>query len=218
MWNKIQKIYIGSNQVRPPVPTYMEYSYNLVTAWSVAQMQSDWWTFERQSGVTPTSWWQFTTNWLHNTNTWSSNKFGGVKNLWVINCTNAKKITIQVEHYLVSGSWNGASTYRIYLTGVSGSAGWSINSMNNSWYNGYAWANPSTTTWNRVNLSTGNYTWTTIIDLENKTEVISLTWKTDINLTLSDSDVEKIRNYTDFQIYYDNVGNYYKSIYIKVEY
>lgn len=81
MWNKIQKIYVGTNQVRPPVPAYTEYSYNLVTAWSVAQMQSDWWTFERNSGVTPTSWWQFTTNWLHNTNTWSSNKFGGVKNL-----------------------------------------------------------------------------------------------------------------------------------------
>lgn len=138
--------------------------------------------------------------------------------LWAVDCTGASKITIQVEHYLVSGSWKWSFNYRLRLDGASGAVGGNIVASNNTWSNGYALASPSGTTWNRVTLSTWNYTWTTVLDLVNKTEVVSLTWQTDITATLSDSDIASIRTYKDIQIYYDNIGNYNKSIYIKVEY
>jgi hypothetical protein len=215
MGNKIQKIYVGTNQVRPIPPR--EYFYDFIEAWSVAQMQADWWQFTRQSG-TATSWWQFTSNWLHNTNTWSSNKFGNIIALWVIsNCIWAKKITIQVEHYLVSGSWNWGSSYRFGDWTTYSSWG-AINSMNNSGYNGYNWRTPSNTIWNRVSLWTWNYTGTTVLDLVNKTQVTSLTWNSDINLTLSDSDIANTQTFNAVGLGFDNVWNYYKSIYVKVEF
>lgn len=213
---RIKKIYLGTDLIRPIIK---EYTYSFIDK-SVTTLQADWWEFWRNSW-TATSWWQFTSNWLHNTETSENTKRASIWiNHW-LDFSNANKITITVNHYLVSWSWNWASSYGIRdWMNSSGTFGvWGdIYSMNNSGYNGYSvFCTDSTTIWNRTTLSTWNYVWQTVIDLVNKTVVTKLTGQSDLSLSLSDAQITSIRWCQYIRIYYDNVGNYYKDISIKWE-
>lgn len=204
----IKSVYVWQNLVRPKKRTF---TYGFLSAGSVAQMQTDWWDFYRNSG-TATWWREFTTNGLHNTYTWSTNKKGAVQKIHGLDFSTAKKIQISVDHYLVSWSWNGASNF--WITDNNGfSIYGNIYSENNSGYNWYGtgvtW---SAEKWNRVSLSTGNYIGTLIIDLVNKTVTMKISNRTDVVDSLSDSQIESIRNCTQARVFFDNVWNYYKDI------
>lgn len=61
MWNKIQKIYIWSTQVRPSVPSWYTYSYDFTT-WSMADFSADWWTIPTEYTIDST-WLRCSANW-----------------------------------------------------------------------------------------------------------------------------------------------------------
>ena len=217
MGNKIQKIYVWSNLVRPPKPK--EFYYHLVNDWgSVAQLQSDWWTFYRESG-TATNWWEFWTNWMRNTNSWSGQRIAWIVMDNPLDCSNAKKLTIQSDVYINRGSWNWASNAWVASSTAQSPtiAWWRINSTYNSGANGYSlywwswWAD------NMTALSTWNYTIKTILDLENKTASQELTWMSSLSGTITDAWVTGIRTAPYLRILFDNTWVYYKDIKMTIE-
>lgn len=213
----IKAVYYGSIKIRPALTSI---TYNFISAWSVSKMQSDWWVFGRNSW-TATSWREFSSNWLRNTYSGSSDKFAEITLPHWANLSNASKITITSNIYLYKWSWNWASSF--WITNSEGYndtapyAWWVANSTEEGWYNWYWVHVPSTESYNRTALPTGNYTATVILDILNKTGKIQITWYSDIDISLSSSDITTIKTSPYIKVRFDNVWCYYKDITMTVE-
>lgn len=216
-YTPIKAVYYWSKKMRPASTTI---TYNFISAWSVSKMQSDWWVFGRNSW-TATSWREFTSNWLHNTDTGSTSKFVRVTLPHNANLSNASKITITSNVYLNRWSRNWASEFWVTnMTGFNDTAfiaSWWANSTMESWYNWY-WVNVAGTwNWNRTSLNTGNYEVTLILDLVNKIWKTQITWYSEITLFLSDDNIASIKASPYLLVHFDNVWCYYKDITMTIE-
>lgn len=208
--HKLKNAYIGQ--------WIYNYSYDFMNK-SVATLQSDWWTFSR-NWWTVTDWWSFTSNWFHNTNTSESNKF------WLItrpvDFSNASKIIITWDLYLVSGSWNGA-IYAWALDWDTYPTTWfscRFNSMNNS---GYTWFwlytySTSAGVFDRTTLATWNYSFEYNVDFSNMTTTVTLNSYNPVSTTLNSTDVTALSGCTHFWILFDKSNCYIKNTTLEVEY
>ena len=184
MWNKIQRIYVGSNQVRPKY----EYSYDFRNKSSTI-LTNDGWTIVKG---TP-----------------SFNNYG-VR--WadirltrdLPSLTNAKKIIFYCSGTVISGSNiacrvanSVTSSSSVWVSGVSLDTGGNRRQVRiydtNTNYSG---------------LSTWTYTSSLVFDLANKTFTLTTSWLTTQTWTITDTQISNIRaNTKKIYIFVDNSGS-----------
>jgi hypothetical protein len=178
MWNKIKRIYVGTQKVRP-IETWT-YSMDFRTV-SASDLRSAGWTLA--SGVTLNSTrWMYASGWAVNYYTPSG--------LWDAMQT-AKKVTITMLSNQTTASasqWD----YRLVLQKISGSGGdiwfyWNYNMIR-------VYIAGTSTQYSKYATSTSDYTVNQVYDLVNKTVVSESTWiGLSSTLTLTDADITEIR-------------------------
>ena len=197
MWNKIQRIYIGTDLVRPK----WEYSYTF--KWKTStQIWND---RTVKAGTIAT-----TSNWVTGTSSKDLTIRKSIQSL-----ANAKKIifsyTVVVTNSRYSATHNG-------LVGSIWGATFNLQWSNFTWvyvtmidgtgHNGnVVW---TVTTWTYKPIMT--------IDLENKSIVWTLSWYSDSTLTLTDSQVDVIRQFNELTVYISLNFSAVSDISILVEY
>ena len=212
MGYKLKRITIRPNgtekQIRPKNTTQV-FTYDFKSAWSVAQMQTDWWVFSNTNG------WDFASNWLHQSG--SGNKNFHINN--VLDCSSFTKITIVENFYVNWNSWWGTQWASIIDSSNNGAwAYFTFRANTASNYNGYGMSFQST--WflvNTVALRAWNYTGTLIIDAVNLTATLSVTWKTDLTAPLVQTDIDLIKTGVGMWIDFDNSWNYIQDITVTIE-
>lgn len=191
MWNKIQRIYVGSNLVRPNY----EFSYDFRNK-TLAQIQADWWT---SYDKTPS----FDANGMYSSSTSSSNDVR-VKRLIPWWLSTAKKITITLNY-----KWNSTVPWVNFWV--------NINSDNSS----ATWTNlqgtyrgvvvDGTTIYSINNASDASWTYseTLVLDLVNKTYTVSWHWS--YTRSLTDAQITNLKAKTWLYVYS------YRSNYVRVQ-
>lgn len=197
MWNKIQKIYVGSQQVRPKV-TYKD-SYTFVDK-TVSQIQSDGWV-QWQNTPSINSYW-YCSAWNN-----QSTSYKTIQALWDA-IANAKKITLSSEMYIYGSWWFATRLFnypnRQYATGIL--MYWTGRQYQRWW------------TSTEVSWSFNwTYTTKTVVDLVNKTVTYSITWTTDVTYNLSDTEVANIKTINTWEVSGSNTVAWVKSVSILVE-
>ena len=197
----VQNIYIWYAKV---VDTY---SYDFTDKTSVTELQNDWWIILRNSW-TPTDQRQFN-NWLHNLATDSSSvsKYGSI--VREIDISDANKIIINENVTLTSWSRNWWISLGIIrnadTTGLNRYciiALWETNTNYNSYYP--VKNNVEYRMWDN------NISWrldvSVVLDLENKVMTCMVSWYQDRTTTLTDEDVEIIKENKYLMCWFDNVS------------
>ena len=177
---------------------WWKYSYDFNNAWSISQMQSDWWVFDNASD------WEITSDWFHK-------KSGGDQSLKVNigNHSTSEKITITCNIY--ANTW----TRNWWMTML---VGWIWCTVRASTYSGSWWFGVETGTnsnYNTSNLSTWSYVLQCVMDLKNKTDTASLTWKQDVSCAIADNDITNMNEYLKIPAWWRWV--YIKDISVYVE-
>ena len=188
MWNKIQRMYVGSNQVRP---TYYEYNYDFRNKTS-AQFTADGWTA-----------YEWTAN-FNSDGIYGSSWTLRTKKTLPFSLDKAKKITI-IENY--KWTWSSAWT-RAWIANVSDMTHW-------NWFyiQGTARGTDLNSTFNQTTNSASSSTWTfketLVLDLVDKTYQASGHWS--YSTTLTDAVISSIKNNTWIYVML------YNSSYIRVQ-
>ena len=185
MWNKIQKIYIGTNQVRPWEQS-ASYDFKSLT-WS--ELSSQWWINATGSGGT----------FAMNSTKWIYSSTDGSAYAWCpVDLSKASKLTIKTVRYGYNGSWvwyngfwlNGATitagSQPLYITySCNNNSGYMPQSIAMSWTT-KASTQKSISTWQHtltVDIDFG--TWATSYTLDN---LVSL------SCTASATEITNIKN------------------------
>lgn len=167
-------------------PPY-DYSYKFVWK-SVSTMKTDWWSFSTER------WWQFKSNGI------TRNSTANAEIYRLISLSNAKTITVSCNCYVMS--WTNYWQFKLGVVDTIGT-NWldmfiSADIISSSrWYGIDCFG---TTTAQRTELY-WSYNPTLTINLNNKTASIS-NMGTNININLTDSNIQSIRNSWYFQIYF----------------
>ena len=189
-WYKISKIYVGTDQVRPTVPTSFSYDFKTM---SLADLTAAWFTYTwLNNGVPATD----STKWFYSTHDWQA-----VLSM-PIDLTTANSISITCVYYGYSGSWVWGCRHWI-STSIQESTGsadikvlWELQMNNNSGYNYQAiYVAGSRKAWNSLTLSSWEYTCILSVDLTTWA-VLWDEWVTTANYTLSASEIAAARTAT----------------------
>lgn len=179
MWNKIQRIYVWTNQVRPT------WSYSYTFKWKTATQI--WNEFDVLRGGIYTN-----SNWL----TWVTNTECRIKKD-IPSLANATKIIISgtivwqnlsttaAEIWIWKWTWwgTGETSYQVFWSSYNGMKTYLMYNNTNNY-------------WNSVgNATAQTYKPTLTIDLTNKTIVWSVSWFSNSTLSLTDAQVADIRTY-----------------------
>lgn len=175
MWNKIQRILIWTQQVRPHVQVY-EYTFKWNT---MTQVANDWWL--------GTSWWNIDSNWLYR-NSWTP--------LYItipFSLATAKKITLY-RSWIVVSSWTADMSFNI-------SSGISPRQHQTGVYCSYNSNNQIILAGDQSSY-TRSYSWETtftyVVDLVNKSATLSFsnwTW-TPSSWAITDAEISETKTYT----------------------
>lgn len=220
MWNKIQRIYIGANKVRPTQSDF-EFNYDFRNkTW--AEVENDWWvlaqwtswtTINSNGIVCPTRWqWDSNRVWINRS----------INNVW-----NAKKVTLTKQVYVQAASWWNMSYYKLAASNTPYSIAYSMqipySSTTYSWYNWRTWQLQLPNS-ESIRSSTTISTWTWLceweVDLVNKTSKLTVNWTVITTWTISDSTVSSIRDWAFIHVswWHDTWTIYIQTVYIKIEY
>ena len=174
--HELKNAYIGG---------YYEYSYDFRNS-STSQITSDGWSYS--AWATPSF--------------WTYGVYGNPARLsYDISAyiSNAKKITISFNAKTSSSSWWWVRLAKTVTSSTREGLTW-------PWYNGasdtYIDIYSNGHTFSSISAGTYNFKW--IIDLENKTWRLSITWKSDQTWTLTDTEVSNIINNTTKLFVYDS--------------
>lgn len=226
LWDTpVKKVMFRDKQIRPEAKK--EFYYDFVSAWSPSQLKLDEWIYKRRANSVipgqawPEEWWEITADWLHNTVSGTNDtKYWWVSCLHWIDLSSINKITTVWNYVINSWSRVGSSSNEmmndVLFSNTFGCSG-TINAQTNSGYNGYAiyvWDSSNT---NRTTLSSWAYTLTVVYDLVNKTATVNVTGYPDRTLSITDSQINSIRNCGYISVYFDNVWCYCKDIRMTVE-
>ena len=198
MWYKVNKRYVGTQKIRP----VWKYSYDFSNK-TQAQIQSDWWTF-----------WG-TSNFSSNSDgiSWNPIRVGYDISQYV---PTANKITMS----FVCSLYNSAAAW-LRLIKANGDYTWATWLFVTTWSSNYRVPVIYWTSWTNVTpYSNWVYTNTVELDFVNKTYVSKSTWLSDINLTLTDTQISNIRNNIGVMYAYVDYANgtwHLKSVSIKIE-
>lgn len=194
----VKEIYVGTTKVRPSGWTY---SYDFTT-WSVADLQSKWWTVPSWSVVDSNGYYNSSKNW--NAMTLADN----VANA----CQNAKK-------FVFSFTWSATGGHQrsIWLRNASAD-----NTL--FYWDGFAhtWGNQAIFWWEILFTEStlyGNnwtYTATMIVDIQNKTWQIEMTDHSTLSGTITDTAIASFRNCDAIYVYWERYA-YIKSFSITIE-
>ena len=224
LWDTpVKKVMFRDKQIRPEAKK--EFYYDFVSAWSPSQLKLDGWVYSRNNSSSlivgeEAEWgWEITVNWLHNTLS-SGYKFWWTSCLHWIDLSSINKITT-VWNYVINswsrvGSGSNEMTNDVLFSNTFDCGG-TINAQTNSGYNGYAiyvWDSSNT---NRTKLSSWAYTLTVVYDLVNKTATVNVTGYPDRTLSITDSQINSIRNCGYISVEFDNRWCYCKDIKMTVE-
>lgn len=200
MWYKVNKIRLGTNQIRPA--TY-SYSYDFRNKTTTQVTNDGWSTFNDVRS------WSVDSNWVHIVwYPWNLKKTIGNSYF-----QNAKKITIESHFNIQTYATN------IYITATSGSSSVISNS----------WSNIDTRqsfrkiifNWGPVNQTNASipyweYDSKVVFDLVNKTATLSLSWYADTTASLTDADITDVKNnVTDLLIWFYNDSNSNTASYVR---
>lgn len=199
MWNKIQRIYIWNQKIRPKEVWEYSYTFKWKTATEI------WNDRTVKSGTIAT-----TSNWVTGTSSKDLTIRKSIQSL-----ANAKKIifsyTVVVTNSRYSATGNG-------LVGSIWSATFSIQWPNFIWI--FIRLNDGTIHNGDVVWTAGTWTYkpTLTIDLENKSMVWTLSWYNNSTLTLTDSQVNIIKQFNELNVYISLNYSAVSDISISVEY
>ncbi len=176
MWNKIQRIYIGSQKVRP---NHYKYSYDF-RGKTIAQVNSDLWT-------TFTSAYSIDANWLKATS-WDAVYF----QLPWSDYSTANKITMMVDGYIGS-SWINDVSFRaaLYQNGSGSNHTWNyITPWSWNWL--FIWGTKQAYT---NTISNYNFSLKSVFNLQTKVASIEYTLGSSFSntYTITDAQVTNIR-------------------------
>ena len=200
MWNKIKKIYVWSQQVRP---AYLyKYEYNFIGK-TISQIANDWWQ--------GTSWWTNTSDGIYR-NSWNNPLYISLSWLGTA-LSNAKKVTMNVGAYVTKWTWARDLTCRVWDQ-------WQTNL--------YFWLYFWWGSWDNIaipwNSFTYTYNWATVFtlvyDLVNKTlNITSTDWtsKSPSSFSLTDSYIASIVNWSQILIKQNGTYDKMQSVYLKIE-
>ena len=192
MWNKIQRIYVGSNQVRPKY----EYSYDFRNK-STSQITADGWTYDNAPSFNSDGMYYYT---------WGSRNFNTLN----YNIISAKKIVLKANFKI---TW---SSYALWCTMVKVSDA----TYNTGMYIDYSPAQQvyiagSVVTQYTASKSSWTYTETMEFDLENKTYTFSGFFASSWSLTDSQISLIKNTNWLRIAVW---LNMYFSSVELTIEY
>ena len=162
-------VYIWTN-------TY-EYSYDF-RGKTTSQVTAEWFTIKE---------WNFTIN--SNGVTSSSSSGRVLLHKTVSNVATAKKIIL--NNTFVLGSSATGCSFRLTNNNRTYTSWIQLTVSTNNYEFHIWWDKVATLSW----MSAGTYTWTTVLDLENKIATFSVSWKATQTYTITDTQVNNIRNY-----------------------
>ena len=204
MWNKVKRIFVGTNQVYP----VYRYSYDFRNK-TKSQITSDGWTFPNSSTTNTGS------NWISsNINDWSR------VHRSVPNISNARKITI-TDQFQWSGNSDNFFWHNLWM-GTTLSSSWSISDGTLMYVNNEGRlsldiaGNPSIEYSATVGIWT--YNKTIELDLVNKTYSCTLSWIGTYTGSLTDSDVAQVKTNIYRWVRYGFPNIYVQTIWFTVEY
>lgn len=174
MWNKIKRIFVGTNQVYP----VYRYSYDF-RGKSISQITADGRSYS--AWATPSFW----TYWVYGSS--------AVRLSYDISSyiPNAKKIKLDFTTKTSNSSWAWFRIAKTVTSSVRDGLTWPwYNNTSETYMNIYDSSNSFS--W----ITSWTYQFTSIIDLEAKTWRLSITWKSDVSWTMTDSQVSDILNNT----------------------
>ena len=196
-WQDVQRVVLNWSQIRPTSQPHIDYH--------VISNRGTWWGGGGWSGV-PWGWgiWGSTVigeTWVSNWGTWET---ANLQYNWLPSLLNAYKVEIiysfyrdwtdvstPFESYLLHGS---EDSYRakIYKQGAAWTLYFQISSQ---WYQTYIADYPGR----------GDYVMTAVLDLENETATLTLSWpssyKKELEISLTDADIYEIRHSDEFWVY-----------------
>ena len=197
MWNKIKKIYVGTQQVRPK--DVFEYSYDFRNK-TISQIISDWWTTAQW---TPT----ITSNWYS-----SSNSSRSRSNFTLPSLSNAKKITLKTT-IVFNNSTSAWKAVRLFTSSRTNATGYLVSAY---------WDMQVQIGWDSTILSptwsAWTYNTTAILDLQNATYTFSVTWFSDNTWTITSTQISNIRACTVAEVFSEDNKWALSSISLTVEY
>lgn len=205
MWYKVNKIRVGTKIVRPVV---WEFSYDFRNK-TTTQVTNDWWFTYRD------------------TRSWSVDS-NGLHIVWFPWCLwkyidnshfqNAKKITVKAHVNIQTYSNNAfISKYDSWETLT---CWWNIDTRQSFRKINFNWTEISQT---NASIPYWQYDVKMVFDFVNKTATLSLSWFTDVTVSLTDSAITNVKNNVNFiglRFYNDSTSNtasYYRDIHILVE-
>lgn len=210
MWNKIQRIYIGTQQVRP---SRWEYSYDFKGK-STSQINADGWSL-----IPGNFRLQVNSNWI----SWSSSYDCRIAKT-IPSLANAKKITISWTFITSTSTATGTSF------GIGYGNGYGNGHVSGTYYGTWTskpwvyvasrlnWADIRGTSVGNIAKST-TYKPTIIIDLGNKLATSVLSWFSNATLSLTDEQIADIKsNYTQLIPYVSVARSTISDIGIIIEY
>lgn len=200
MWNKIQRIYVESNQVRPP--SYYEYSYDFRNK-STTSLTNDWWSFPKWTdGVA------FDSNGMYKSSSWW--RCG----IYPIDVNGATKITVQANRYNIQTDVD----MNAWIWQWINSNGNVINA--NQIYRGYNLTNLYVAGTQKYNWGsvTWSYSTSMVLDIANTTATFNVWSSINQTYTLSASDITSILACTYLNCAVCKSGNHLKDISITINY
>lgn len=193
---EIKKVYLGNILVRPTPTQWFTYSYNFTT-WSVADLQSQWWTIP--SGVSVSS------SWMTANNTWSTPSFSNVPwlNTALQTATNIhmeftyeQSYTSDFQHWLSVSNSNSGTELLLYWDG--------------RWVEMVIWET-TYISWNKTGYVTWLYKREFDLDLSNKTVSYDIWWWQSWSFTITDTNVTNVRTWANMWLIV-SINGYLKNI------
>lgn len=179
MWNKIQRIYIGTQKVRP-LETYT-YSYDFTTG-NQSEFTSQWWSFPTGCSIT--------SNGLSSTS--SRSALDVTIYPWIYDALQtAKKVHVEMTR---QKTWSTDSSPHSF--GIAPWGAW----IYWDWYTNRVSVGGTNYLNSQQAIANGTYLLTNDVDLVNKTVTWSVPWYFSGSATVADTDIENVRTATGMSI------------------